>query len=58
MFGVRAADRDGLLDGHGEMIDGLGFAAEVLLWKIDAEEAGRSGCCVVFLCGVVPTPSE
>ncbi len=40
------------------MIDGLGFAADMLLWEIDAEEAGGSGFCVVFLCGVVRTPSE
>ena len=57
-LGVGAADGDSFLDGHGKVIDGLGFAADVLLWKIDAEEAGRSGFCVVFLCGVVPTPSE
>ncbi len=59
MLGVGAADGDGLLNGHGEVIDGLGFAAEdMLLQKIDTEEAGGSGFCVVFLCGVVPTPSE
>ncbi len=57
-LGVGAADGDGLLDEHGEVIDGLGFAVDVLLWKIDAKEAGGSGFCVVFLCGVVPTPSE
>jgi hypothetical protein len=47
-----------LLDGHGEVINGLGFVADVLLQEIDAEEAGGSGFCVVLLCGVVPTPSE
>ncbi len=56
MLGIRAADKDGLLDGHGEVINRLGFAADVLLWEIDAEEAGRSGFCVVFLCGVVQHP--
>ncbi len=57
-LGIGAVDKDGLLDGHGEVINGLGFAADVLLWEIDAEEAGGSGFCVVFLCGVVLTPSE
>jgi hypothetical protein len=58
VLGVWAADKDGLLDGHGEVINGLGFAADVLLQKIDAEEAGGSGFCEMFLCSVVPTPSE
>ncbi len=57
-LGVGAADKNGLLDEHGEVINGLGFVADVLLWEIDVEEAGGSGFCVVFLCGVVPTPSE
>jgi hypothetical protein len=43
---------------NSEVINGLGFAADVLLWEIDVEEAGRSGVCVVYLCGVVPAPSE
>ncbi len=57
-LGVGAADKDGLLDGCGEVINGLGFAVDMLLWEINAEEAGGSGFCVVFLCGVVPTPGE
>ncbi len=57
-LGVGAADKDVLLDGHGEVINGLGFAADVHFWEIDVEEAGGSGFCVVFLCDVVPTPRE
>ncbi len=48
MLRIGAADKDGLLDGHGEVINGLGFAVDKLLWEIDAEEAGGSGFCVVL----------
>jgi hypothetical protein len=54
-LGIKGADKDGLIDGHGGIIDGGGFAADVLAGEIDAEGAGGCGFCVV-LC--VPTPSK
>ncbi len=55
MLGVGEADGDGLLDWHGGVKSGVGFAADVLLGEVDEAEASGSGFCVV-LC--VPAPSK
>ncbi len=54
-LGIEGVDEDGLIDGHGGMKNGGGFAADVLAGEIDLEETGGCGFCVV-LC--VPTPSR
>jgi hypothetical protein len=54
-LGVGEADGDGLLDWHGGVKSGIGFAVDVLLGEVNEAEAGGSGFCVV-LC--VPAPSK
>jgi hypothetical protein len=53
-LGVWEADGDGLLNWHGGVKSGIGFAADVLLGEVDEAEAGRSGFCVV-LCAPATT---
>jgi hypothetical protein len=46
-LGVGEADGDGLLDWHGGVKLGVGFAVDVLLGEVDEAEAGGSGFCGV-----------
>ncbi len=52
---LRETDGDDLLDWHGGVKSGIGFAVDMLLGDVDEAEAGGSGFCVV-LC--VPAPSK
>ncbi len=54
-LGVGEENGDCLLDWHGGVKSGIGFAVDVLLGEVDKAEAGGSGFCVV-LC--VPAPSK
>jgi hypothetical protein len=54
-LGIGEADGDGLLDWHGGVKSGIGFAVDVLLGEVDEAEAGGNDFCVV-LC--VPAPSK